>query len=104
MDLRSGNANGVGSRFRGTIDHMEGDLSENDSRPPCTTQCRLSLRESTYFRGEAVKKWDWLRAETAKTLENQRSRRCLSQFFHSLGAKDDSVSGAGDERVRTHPR
>jgi hypothetical protein len=36
-------------------------------------------------RGEAVKKWDWLRAETAKTLENQQSRRCLSQFFHSLG-------------------
>jgi phosphatidylethanolamine/phosphatidyl-N-methylethanolamine N-methyltransferase len=38
-----------------------------------------------------VKKWDWLRAETATTLENQQSRRCLSQFFHSLGAKDDSV-------------
>jgi hypothetical protein len=37
-------------------------------------------------RGEAVKKWDWLRQETAKTLENQRSRRCLSQFIHSLGA------------------
>ena len=35
--------------------------------------------------GEAVKKWDWLRAETAKTPENQRSRRCLSQFSHSLG-------------------
>jgi hypothetical protein len=35
--------------------------------------------------GEAVKKWDWLRAETARTLENQRSRRCLSQFSHSLG-------------------
>jgi hypothetical protein len=33
---------------------------------------------------EVVKKWDWLRAETVKTLENQRSRRCLSQFFHSL--------------------
>ena len=33
-----------------------------------------------------MKKWDWLRAETAKTLENQRSRRCLYQFFHSLGA------------------
>jgi hypothetical protein len=31
-----------------------------------------------------VKKWDWLRAETAKTPENQRSRRCLSQFFRSL--------------------
>jgi Rrf2 family protein len=38
-------------------------------------------------RGEAVKKWDWLRVETAKTLENQRSRRCLSQFFHSLGVR-----------------
>jgi hypothetical protein len=35
--------------------------------------------------GEAVKKWDWLRAGMAKTLENQRSRRCLSQFIHSLG-------------------
>jgi hypothetical protein len=34
----------------------------------------------------AVKKRDWLRAETAKTPENQRSRRCLSQFFHSLRA------------------
>jgi hypothetical protein len=34
-----------------------------------------------------VKKWDWLRAETAKILENQWSRRCLSQFFHSLSAK-----------------
>ena len=30
---------------------------------------------------EAVKKWDWLRAATAKTQEKQRSRRCLSQFF-----------------------
>jgi acetylornithine deacetylase/succinyl-diaminopimelate desuccinylase-like protein len=35
--------------------------------------------------GEAVKKWDWLRAETAKPLENQPSRRCLSQSSHSLG-------------------
>ena len=34
---------------------------------------------------EAVKKWDWLRAETAKTLENQPSQGCLSQFLHSLG-------------------
>jgi hypothetical protein len=32
-------------------------------------------------RRAVVKKWDWLRAETTKTLENQRSRRCLSQFF-----------------------
>jgi hypothetical protein len=30
------------------------------------------------------KKWDWLQADTAKALENQQSRRCLSQFFHSL--------------------
>ena len=28
-----------------------------------------------------MKKWDWLRVETAKTLENRWSRRCLSQFF-----------------------
>jgi hypothetical protein len=35
--------------------------------------------------GEAVKKWDWLRAETTRTLGNHRSRRCLSHFFHSLG-------------------
>jgi hypothetical protein len=27
-----------------------------------------------------VKKWDWLRAETVKTLENQQSRKCLSQY------------------------
>jgi beta-galactosidase len=47
--------------------------------------------------GEAVKKWDWLRAETANTLENQRSRRCLSQFFHSLGVGGDNSWGA-----RTH--
>jgi hypothetical protein len=33
-----------------------------------------------------MKKWDWLRAGTAKTLEDRWSRRCLSQFFHSLGA------------------
>ena len=26
-------ANGVGSRFRSTIDHMDGGLTENDSRP-----------------------------------------------------------------------
>jgi glycosyltransferase involved in cell wall biosynthesis len=32
----------------------------------------------------AVKKWDWLRAEPAKTSEDQPSRRCLSQFSHSL--------------------
>jgi hypothetical protein len=35
--------------------------------------------------GVAVKKRDWLRGETAKTLENQPSRWCLSQIFHSLG-------------------
>jgi hypothetical protein len=46
-------------------------------------------------RGEAVKKWDWLRAETAKTLENQRSRRCLSQFIHSLGVSDHHRSKLG---------
>ena len=39
--------------------------------------------------GTAVKKWDWLRAVVAKTLENQRSRRCLSQFFYSLGARKE---------------
>jgi SAM-dependent methyltransferase len=39
--------------------------------------------------GEAVKKWDRLRAEAAKTLENHRSRRCLSESFHSLGTSSD---------------
>jgi dienelactone hydrolase len=39
-------------------------------------------------RGEAAKKWDRLRAETEKTLEDQRSRRCPSQFFHSRGETD----------------
>jgi hypothetical protein len=34
-----------------------------------------------WARGEAGKKWDWLRADAAKTLEEQRSRRCLSHFF-----------------------
>jgi regulator of protease activity HflC (stomatin/prohibitin superfamily) len=36
----------------------------------------------------AAKKWDWLRAETAKTPEVQRSRRCLSQFFRSPGGDE----------------
>jgi SAM-dependent methyltransferase len=38
---------------------------------------------------EAVKNWDRLRAEAAKTLENHRSRRCLSDSSHSLGASSD---------------
>jgi hypothetical protein len=33
---------------------------------------------------EAVKKWDWLRANTAKTRGIWFVARCLSQFFHSL--------------------
>jgi glucose-6-phosphate isomerase len=49
--------------------------------------------------GQVVKKWDWLRAETAKTLEDQQSPRCLSQFFHSFGAlrpgKFGSLESAG---------
>jgi hypothetical protein len=46
-----------------------------------------------------VKKWDWLRAETAKTLENRRSRRCLSQFFHSLGVTVQAVGQVRAEIV-----
>jgi hypothetical protein len=41
--------------------------------------------------GAPVKKWDWLRVETAKTVENQRSGRCLSQFLHNLGAIEQSL-------------
>jgi hypothetical protein len=33
--LGKSDANGVGSRFRVTTNHMEDALSENDSRPPC---------------------------------------------------------------------
>jgi hypothetical protein len=54
-------------------------------------QCRLSLRESTYFRGEAVKK---LGQAPSRPLISQGFRRFRSEpvpFFHSLGAKDDSV-------------
>ena len=54
---------------------------------------------SVVSRGEAVKKWDWLRAETAKTLEDQRSRRCLSQCFHSLGERITAIR----LEVLTHP-
>jgi hypothetical protein len=57
------------------------DEADRSQRPVLATTNRV------VFRSEAVKKWDWLRAETAKTLENQRLRRCLSQFFHSLSAK-----------------
>ena len=39
-----------------------------------------------FKRREPVKKRDWLRTETAKAQEDQRSRRCLAQFLHSLGA------------------
>jgi hypothetical protein len=62
--------------------------------------------------GEAAKKWAWLRAETAKTLENQQSRRCLSQFLHSLGEANNVSSkesghdqhpvGARDHGPRPH--
>jgi hypothetical protein len=45
--------------------------------------------------GEAVKKRDWLRAETTKAMEHQQSRRCLFQFFRSLGtSRNDSVTTA----------
>jgi hypothetical protein len=37
--------------------------------------------------GTAVKIWDWHRVRTQKASENRWSRRCLSQFLHSLGAK-----------------
>jgi hypothetical protein len=52
---------------------------------PPYTKAHSVCRPQFTAHGEAVKKWDWLRAETAKTVENQRARRCLSQFLHSLG-------------------
>jgi len=39
------------------------------------------------FRSEAVKKWDWLRADVRVSQEIRAFARCLSQFFHSLSAK-----------------
>jgi hypothetical protein len=45
-----------------------------------------------------VKKWDWLRAETAKTLENVWSRRCLSQYFRSLGVKKQKTRPGRPDR------
>jgi hypothetical protein len=48
------NANGVGSRFRVTTNHMEDALSENDSRPPCALRSpqlqRLWLRSPRLWR------------------------------------------------------
>jgi hypothetical protein len=35
LSLVARDANGVGSRFRATTNHMEDAFSENDSRPPC---------------------------------------------------------------------
>jgi hypothetical protein len=56
------------------------------------------------LRVEALKKWDWLRAETAKTLENRRARRCLSQFFHSLGETNTMLDrNIDDKKIRPAP-
>jgi eukaryotic-like serine/threonine-protein kinase len=63
---------------------------------PCLPWLATALRMQAE-QVEAVEKWDWFRAETAKTLENQRSRRCLSQFFHSLVA---SISPVESRRLR----
>jgi hypothetical protein len=50
---------------------------------------------------EPVKKWDWLRAEAAKTLENQRAPRCLSPFFHSLGEATKMLDrNIDDKKIR----
>jgi hypothetical protein len=56
------------------------------------------------LRVEALKKCDWLRAETAKTLENQRARRCLSQFFHSLREATMMLDkNIDDKKIRPAP-
>jgi hypothetical protein len=60
------------------------DLFAGQSEPSTGWQFKIGQVGALIVRArhlEAVKKWDWLRAETAKTPENQRSRRCLSQFF-----------------------
>jgi hypothetical protein len=44
-----------------------------------------------------VKKWDLLRVRTLKTSEDRWSRRCLSQFFHSLAAPRRSAVKADGE-------
>jgi len=44
-------------------------------------------KNNVAFRSEAVKKWDWLRAEVRISQEIRAVARCLSQFFHSLSAK-----------------
>ena len=49
--------------------------------PPGATQKQRGFSVS---RSEAVKKWDWLRAEAARTRGFCSVARCLSQFFHSL--------------------
>jgi hypothetical protein len=59
--------------------------SRNGENPGKSVVAKVPVPIFFTAAGEAVKKWDWLRAETAKTLENHWSRRCLSQFFHSLG-------------------
>jgi maltooligosyltrehalose trehalohydrolase len=68
--------------------HTVAQVVPNHDRPD--EESKILLVE----RGEAVKKWDWLRAETAKTRENQQSRRCLSQFLHSLGASPRLLAAA----------
>ena len=47
------------------------------------------------LRSEVVKKWDWLRADVGVLQGFRVAARCLSQFFHSLSAK---------ERLSTVPR
>ena len=39
------------------------------------------------LRSEAVKKWDWLRADVGVLQGFRVAARCLFQFFHSLSAK-----------------
>ena len=44
------------------------------------------------FPVEAVKKWDWLRADVGVLQRFRVAARCLSQFFHSLVAGATGLS------------
>jgi hypothetical protein len=49
------------------------------------------MQDSSPPQAEAVKKWDWLRADVGVLQEFRVAARCLSQFFHSLTVFSTSI-------------
>lgn len=80
----------------GVCYHDAGNPARNESqKDPATSRATHLICDINISRFEAVKRWDWLRAETAITVEKQGGRQgaCPSFFTTSSGYELNRADG-----------